>query len=121
MNDPKPHATWFDDVHRIVDVVRETSGLPLPCITGIQAAFHFTDIVHAQDAARAVVRAETVLTCELGLTFEPRDTPRIGSAEHYILSAYMLSGLRVDIVAKAGIFDGPGTREDARKLTGAAA
>lgn len=105
MNDPNEHAGWFRDVHRILDVTEVTTGLPLPQIGSTLAAFNFTDITHAQDAAKAIVKAETVLAYHLGLEFEKRDTPRIGSAGHYILSAYMRSGLRVDLVAKAGIFD----------------
>jgi hypothetical protein len=59
--------------------------------------------------------AETLLSYSLRVEFSPRPVPRIGSAGHYVLSAYMPSGLRVDIVARAGIF----ADEDARKALAA--
>lgn len=120
MNDPtNAHAGWFRDVRAILSVTESTPGLPLPSIGSTQAAFNFTGITHAEDACEAVILAETVLSHALWAEFTPRPVPQIGSAAHYILSAYMPSGLRVDIVAKAGIFDGPGDREDARKLVAA--
>ena len=100
------HAGWFADVRRLIDITEVTPGLPLPSFGSAQAAFHYTDITHAKDARDAVALAETVLSYALRTEFAPRDVPRVGSAAHYILSAYMPSGLRVDIVAKAGIFDG---------------
>jgi hypothetical protein len=99
------HAGWFDDAHRIIEIAR-TPGLPIPQISGTQASFNFTHITHARDAREAVALAETILSYALKADFEPRPVPQVGSSAHYILSAYMGSGLRVDIVARAGIFDG---------------
>ena len=112
---PPEHAGWFRDVRRLVDITEVTPGLPLPQISATVADFRFTNITHAPDAAEAVALAETVLSYALGVHFEPKDTPRIGSSAHYVLEAFMPSGLRVDIVAKAGIFDGA----DVRKLVAA--
>lgn len=110
------HPAKYRDAHAILDIA-ETPGLPFPAITSTGAAFNFTHIVHAEDAREAVATAETILSYALKVEFEPRDTPRIGSSDHYILSAWLVpSGLRVDIVAKAGIFDGA----DVRKLVAAA-
>lgn len=117
MNDlSNEHSAWFADVRHLVDITEVTPGLPLPSIASTLAAFNFTNITHAPDAAEAVALAETVLSYALGVTFEPKDTPRIGTSAHYVLEAFMPSGLRVDIVAKAGIFDGA----DVRKLVAAA-
>jgi hypothetical protein len=98
------HPARFRDAHAVLDIA-ETPGLPFPQISSTQAAFHFTNITHARDAREAVALAETVLSYALNVEFAPRPVPRAGSSAHYILSAYMASGLRVDIVAKAGIFD----------------
>ena len=103
MNDTAPpeHAKWFKDVHRLVDITEVTPGLPLPSIGSAVAAFNFTHITHAKDAAEAVALAETVLGYALHAEFARKETPRVGSAEHYVLEAFMPSGLRVAIVAKA--------------------
>jgi hypothetical protein len=119
MNDLNAHAGWFRDVHRILEITEVTPGLPLPSVGSTLAAFYFTAITHAEDAAEAVILAETVLGYALQVEFAPRDTPPIGSAAHYVLSAYMPSGLRVDIVARAGIFGGQDER--ARELAASAA
>ena len=101
------HAAWFDYVRTLLAATEAARpGLPLPQIASTLAAFHYTHIVHAEDAREAVATAETILSYALRVEFEPRPVPAIGSSDHYILSAYMPSGLRVDIVAKAGIFDG---------------
>jgi hypothetical protein len=113
------HARWFADARRILDVTEVTPGLPLPSIGATLAAFNFTGITHAREAAEAVALAETVLSYALKTDFTPRPVPRIGSSAHYILSAYMPSGLRVDIVARAGIFDSlpaPAAREDEAEM-----
>lgn len=117
MNDPSnAHAAWFDDVRAVLSATEAgRPGLPLPQISATLAAFHFTNITHADDAREAVALAETLLSYSLRIEFAPRDVPRTGSSAHYILSAFMPSGLRVDIVAKAGIFDGA----DVRKLVAA--
>ena len=96
----------FRDARRILEVAEVTPGLPFPSVCSTLAAFNYTAITHAREAREAVAMAETILSYALKVEFGPRDVPRIGSSAHYILSAYMPSGLRVDIVAKAGIFDG---------------
>ena len=114
------HAGWFADVRRILKATEAAGiGLPLPQISGTLATFHFTGITHAKDAREAVAMAETLLSYQLLGEFTPRPVPAIGSSAHYVLSAWMPSGLRVDIVARAGIFDSPEAREDARKLVAA--
>ena len=109
------HAAWFADVRRLIDITEVTVGLPLPSVGSTLAAFNFTHITHASDARERVALAETILSYALKAEFAPRDVPQIGSAAHYVLSAYMPSGLRVDIVARAGIF----ADEDARKALAA--
>jgi hypothetical protein len=113
MNGPctNEHAGWFRDVHRLLDVTQVTPGLPLPSVSKDVAAFHYTSITHAQDAAEAVTLAETVLSYALKVHFEPRRPDPVGTAAYYILSAYMGSGLRVDIVARAQVFDAAPARE----------
>lgn len=105
MNAPSTPSGRFADARRILEVAEHNHGtgpdLPFPSICRDLAAFNFTHIIHAKDAAESVARAEMILSYELGVEFEPRPVPRIGSAEHYILEAFMPSGLRVDIVAKA--------------------
>ena len=116
MNCPQQdHPGKFEDAIRILQVAQETHGLPFPSIASTAAAFHFTHIVHAEDACKAVVWAETILSFALKAEFDERDVPSIGSAAHYIRSAWLPSGLRVDIVARAGIFAG----QDARKALAA--
>jgi len=118
------HAGWFTDVRAVLRAVEAAGpGLPLPQIASTLAAFHFTDITHAEDAREAVAMAETLLSYALKLEFAPRTVTPVGSSGHYILSAYMPSGLRVDIAAKAGIFDSlpvPAAREDETEMAGAA-
>jgi hypothetical protein len=105
------HAGWFRDVHLLLDVTQVTPGLPLPSVSKDVAAFHYTAITHDRDAAEAVADAETVLSYALKVNFEPRRPDPVGSARYYILSAYMPSGLRVDIVAAAQVFDAAPARE----------
>jgi hypothetical protein len=114
MTDPSnAHAGWFRDVRAILKAVEAASpgpqgsrGLPLPQISSTLAAFNFTNIPHAEDARLMVAVAETILSYALVVEFDPRPVPASGSTGHYVLSAYMPSGLRVDIVARAGIFGG---------------
>lgn len=105
------HAGWFRDVRALLDITERSPGLPLPRIGATEAAFHYTSIVHAKDAAEAVALAETVLSYALRVEFQPRRPEPVGSTRYYILSAYMASGLRVDIVAGAGVFDSVPARE----------
>ena len=115
------HAGWFQDVRAVLRATEAAAPgspcLPLPSIASTLAAFSFVNIPHAEDAREMVATAETILSYALKVEFRPRPVPAIGSAAHYVLSAYMPSGLRVDIVAKAGIFDGADA--DARKALAA--
>jgi ABC-type anion transport system duplicated permease subunit len=104
------HAGWFRDVRAVLAVTEGSLGLPLPSIGSTLAAFHYTGITHAEDAREAVALAETLLAYALNTEFNPRPVPQVGSSAHYVLSAYLPSGLRVDIVARAGIFDGQDER-----------
>lgn len=116
MNCPQQdHPGKFEDAIRILQVAQDTHGLPFPSVCSTSAAFNFTHIVHAQDACESVILAETILCHALKTEFAPRDVPRTGSSAHYILSAYLPSGLRLDLVARAGIF----ADEDARKALAA--
>jgi hypothetical protein len=112
---PPEHAGWFRDVRAILRAAEAVTpglpALPLPRIAGTMAAFHYTDIPHAEDAREMVATAETILSYALKVEFAPRDVPPNGSTAYYVLSAYLPSGLRVDIVARAGIFDGTEARE----------
>ena len=115
------HAGWFRDVRAILKATEAARpGLPLPQIASTLAAFSFVNIPHAEDAREAVALAETLLSYALAVEFTRRPVPQIGSSAHYVLSAYLPSGLRLDIVAKAGIFDGQDEREDAGTLVAAA-
>ena len=99
-------------------------GLGSPCrrsVGSASATFHFTGITHAKDAPRGGGHGRD-RCCPYQLLVEfypPATVPAIGSSAHYVLSAWMPSGLRVDIVARAGIFDSPEAREDAQKLVAA--
>ena len=116
------HAGWFRDVHRVLEVVEVTPGLPVPNISSERAAFRFTGITHARDAAEAVACAETILSYALHLTFVRREALAGDDTMRYILEAFMPSGLAVDIVAKAEHMSAQRDPAQARpELTGAAA
>jgi hypothetical protein len=122
MNDlTKPeHAGWFADVRRLLDVTETTPGLPLPRIAPDRVTFFFVGIAHAPEAVTAVRCAETALRCALLVAFYPRRT-QDGYRAHYILTAFLPSGLQVDIVALAEHFDGQDARRDAPELASVAA
>ena len=100
MNPPE-HTGWFRDIRRILEIVEVTPGLPIPNISKDRAAFRFTGITHAADAAEAVATAETILSYALHLTFVRADALAGDDTMRYIIEAPMPSGLAVDIVAKA--------------------
>lgn len=98
------HAKWFDDAHNLLAIAQGTPGLPLPSISGSVASFNYTSITHAKDARESVAMAETLLSFAFGVEFMRDDPPRIGSSAHYMLTAYLPSGLPLSIVAKAEHF-----------------
>ena len=106
MNSPcsNDHARWFDDAHNILAIAHGTPGLPLPSVSGTQASFNFTAITHATDTREAVAMAETILSYAFRVEFQRDDPPQIGSSAHYMLTAYLPSGLPLSIVAKAEHF-----------------
>lgn len=98
---PGNHAGYWQEVRLIWDLAEHTPGLPVPSISRDRAAFRFTAITHAPDAAEAVALAETILSYALHLTFAHRAALAGDDTIRYILEAFMPSGLAVDIVAKA--------------------
>ena len=121
MKDPttNQHPGRFADARRILDIAEVTPGLPFPSICATIASFNYTQVTHAQDAAEAVAMAETILSYALKLTFEPADIAPIGSSDHYVLEAYLPSGLKVAIVAKAQHMREAGQDRSERKLVAA--
>jgi len=101
MNDPtSEHPARYRDAHHVLDIA-EVPGLPFPHISSDRAAFYFTGITHARDAAEAVATAETILSYGLDVTFARREAMAGDDTVRYILEAFMPSGLAVDIVARA--------------------
>jgi hypothetical protein len=119
MPDPTAHPGRFADARRILDIAEVTPGLPFPSVCATIAAFNFTQITHAQDAAEAVAMAETILSYALDATFSRKDIAPIGSSEHWAIAAFLPSGLEVDIVAKAQHMREAG--QDKRELSAVAA
>ena len=121
MNDPKPHPTWFDDVHRIVDVTRQTPGLPIPVISPARATFDYRHITHAEVAREAVSHAAADLGDAFKVTFTPRTETAGDGTPRYLLEALLLSGLTIVIISRVEHADAPVTREDAPEFAAAAA
>jgi hypothetical protein len=119
MNDPKPHPTWFDDAHKIIDVTRETPGLPLPSIFPARASFDYRHIMHAEAARESVACAVAALGGKFGVTFSPRTETAGDGTPRYLLEALLLSGLTLVIISRVEYADGQDDREDARKLVAA--
>jgi len=107
-----PDAPRITDAQHILEIAR-TTGLPFPSVSRDQAVFFFTGLRDRTEARAAVHRAEAALRFALVAKFKPRPDRSAGSTKHYILSAELPSGLRVDIVAMAEHFDSP-EREDER-------
>jgi hypothetical protein len=120
MNDPKPHPTWFDDVHRIVDVTRQTPGLPIPTISPARVTFDYRGITHAEVAREAVGHATADLGDAFKVTFTPRTETAGDDTPRYLLEALLLSGLTIVIISRVELADGPVAREDAPQLVSAA-
>jgi hypothetical protein len=121
LNDSKPHATWFDDAHSIIEVTRVTPGLPIPRIFPAMASFDYRHIVHAEAARKSVAFAADKLGEKFGVTFTPRteiagdDTPR------HLLEALLPSGLTLVIISRVEHVADQDDREDAPQLASVAA
>jgi hypothetical protein len=115
-----PDARRYADVHRILHAAEVTPGIPFPHTDGDRAVFFFVGITDPDEAAEALLAAETVLGYALRTSFEPRWT-EAHDVRHYILTATLPSGLKVDLVARAQYTGGQDTREDAPELAVAAA
>lgn len=117
MNSPcsNEHEGWFEDAHNLLTIAQGTPGLPLPAISATCASFNYTCITHAEDARESVAMAETFLSYAFRVEFQRNDPPQVGSARHYMLTAYLPSGLPLSIVAKAEHF-----AQDAAQIASAA-
>jgi hypothetical protein len=85
------------DAHRILTVAEGV--LPFPQLSRDRATFYFVGLP-ADEAPQAVRDAQTVLGYGLNAAFIPRRT-RLGSSSHYILTAVLASGMKVELVALA--------------------
>ena len=109
-----PTARWRD-AHHILTLAE--SVLPFPKLSEDRATFFFVGLP-AADAPQAVADAQAVLSYGLNTAFLPRRT-KLGSTSHYILTAVLPSGMKVELVGLGEHFTaGPA---DAPVLTGAAA
>ena len=83
------------DAHHIL--VLAEGVLPFPNLSRDRATFYFVGLP-ASESPQAIRDAETVLSYGLGIPFIPRRT-KLGSASHYILTAELASGMKVELVA----------------------
>lgn len=122
MNSPcsNEHEKWFEDAHNLLTIAKTTPGLPLPSISGTSASFNYTGITHAKDTRESVAWAETILSYAFRVQFQRDDPQPVGSSRHYMLTAYLPSGLPLSIVAKAEHFGSQDAREDTPQLVDAA-
>jgi hypothetical protein len=109
----------FRDARLILDIAEVTPGIPFPCISSDRATFFFVGCAHAKEAAEAVADAREILGYALKAEFCPRRT-QAGSTSHYVLTALLASGLRVEIVALAEHIDGKPARQSAPELAAVA-
>lgn len=106
MKDPSTslRPTWFDDAHKIIDVTRETPGLPLPSIFPARATFDYRYITHAEAAREAAREAVTHAAADLGnafkVTFSRRTETAGDGTPRYLLEALLLSGLTLVIISR---------------------
>jgi hypothetical protein len=121
MKDPStsPRPTWFDDAHKIIDVTRETPGLPLPSIFPARASFDYRHIVHAEAARESVACAVAALGGKFGVRFSPRTETAGDGTPRYLLEALLLSGLTLVIISRVEHVADQDDREDTRKLVAA--
>lgn len=94
-------AAWAADARRFITLTESYPALPVPQISAGLAAFHYTGITDPDVAREAAEAAEAILGRELGVTFTDKDVPRIGSMCNWVREAFLPSGMRVSIVAKA--------------------
>ncbi len=115
-----PDAARFADASRVLDLAAHTPGVPFPSLSRTEAAFFFVGITDGKEARAAVAQTETVFRFALRVTFETRRT-QVGSSRHYIRTAGLPSGLKVELVALAEHFDGQDAPAQAEpELAGAA-
>ena len=110
----------FRDARRILGIAEVTPGLPFPSISKDRAVFFYTGCGGRREAARAAADAREILGSALPAEFRPRMV-LAGSTRHYILTALLPSGLKVEIVALAGHIDGQPARQDTPGFAAAAA
>ena len=102
MNDPSTtHAGYWDEVRSIWNLAQHTPGLPIPVIRSDSASFYFITIPHPDDAAEAVRDAEEILGYAFRVTFAEARTVQAGADRFSVRDAYLPSGLRLAIVARA--------------------
>lgn len=83
------------DAHRILTVAEGI--LPFPNLSRDRATFFFVGLP-ADEAPQAMKDARTVLSYGLNAAFIPRRT-KLGSTSHYILTAVLASGMKLELVA----------------------
>ena len=81
--------------------IAEASGLPFPKISEDRAVFYFVAAQSAGEAQQGMRYAETVLSDALNTGFAARWPKPVGSTRHFILTATLASGLKVELVALA--------------------
>lgn len=107
-----PRARLFPDLHKLLDVVQVTPGLPRWSVSHDQAAFFFAGLP-ADDVPQAFKDAETVLAYAFGAVFATRKPEPVGSTRHFIRTAELASGLTLELVALAETVNEADYREDA--------
>jgi hypothetical protein len=112
-------ARLYQDLHGILGIVQVTPGLPRWSVCEDLAAFFFAGLP-ADDVPQAFRDAETVLAYAFGAVFETRRPEPVGSTRHFIRTAELPSGLKVELVALAGTVNEADYREDAPQLVSAA-
>jgi hypothetical protein len=113
-------ARLYRDLHGILGLVQVTPGLPRWSICEDLAAFFFAGLP-AEEVPQSLRDAETVLSYATGATFETRKPDPIGSTRHFIRTAELPSGLRLELVALAETVNEADYREDVPEMAGAAA
>jgi hypothetical protein len=100
-----PHATWFQDARRIIDITEKTPGLPIPHISPARASFDYRHIVHAEAARESVTRAAADLGEAFKVTFSPRTETAGDGTPRYLLEALLLSGITLVIISRVDAAD----------------
>lgn len=95
MTHPITCAARYRDAHHILNLAEDT--LPFPKLSEDRATFFFVGLP-ADEAPQAVADAQTILSYGLNAAFLPRRT-KLGSTAHYILTAVLPSGMKVELVA----------------------